>query len=440
MAILSFKSYFLPILKTTKMKKLFLLAFLLTVLSANAAFDDWFYPRTLRIDYYHSGDSKSESYSIDRLLSEEYWGGSRTNLLDTLNMGKYFFKAFDVATNKLIYSHGYCTLFDEWQFTEEAKTTRKSFTETVVMPYPKQDVRLEFYSRNNKGHFDKVFEYVVDVDSYFISTERRYIFPVYEVLKSGDPANTIDVVILPEGYTDKEMDLFKSDCDKFARELFTFDPYSKNKDKFNIRGILAPSAESGTDIPGDRIWKNTILNSQFYTFDSERYLMTFDNRSVRDVASNAPYDIIYILVNSTKYGGGAIYNHYNTSVNSNVSSAKIFVHELGHGFAGLGDEYDDGSTAFNDMYPLDIEPWEPNLTTLADFSRKWKDMLPAGTLIPTPLNPEDPLKLGVYEGGGYVTKGIYRPVTDCLMRTFKGNEFCPVCKRAIQQMIDVYTK
>lgn len=265
-------------------------------------------------------------------------------------------------------------------------------------------------------------------------------YPVYDVLISGHPATKVDIVILPEGYTSAEMDRFKADCDKFAAGLFTFEPYTQNRSKFNIRAVLAPSAESGTDIPGDKVWKNTIINSSFYTFDSERYLMTTDNKDVRNLASNAPYDQIYILANTTKYGGGAIYNYYNMSVNSNASSAKIFVHEFGHGFAGLADEYDDGSTSFNDMYPLNVEPWEPNITTLVKFDTKWENMLSANTPIPTPLKNALPLQLGVYEGAGYVAKGVYRPTPDCLMRTFKGDKFCPVCEKAIQRMIDFYTK
>jgi len=390
------------------MKKLTLLFILFCSLSVTAAFDEWFYPRTLRIDYYRSGDRNSESITIDELISERFWGGSKVNLIDTLQKGEYYFRVYDLATNVLIYSRGYCSLFAEWQFTEEAKQTRRSFTESVVMPFPRKDVRVVFLSRNRQGDFSQTFEYIVDVESYFIRTESRFDFPVYETLVSGDPSVKIDI-------------------------------FSRNRDRFNIRGVIAPSLESGTDIPGEKIWKKTMLNSRFYTFDSERYLMTFDNKSVRDLAANVPYDQIYILVNSTKYGGGAIYNHFNTSVNSNSSSAKIFVHELGHGFAGLADEYDDGSTAFNDIYPLDVEPWEENITTLVHFEKKWKDLLPAGTPIPTPANNDEPLKLGVYEGGGYVARGIYRPVTDCLMRSFKGNDFCPVCQKAIQLMIDFYS-
>lgn len=413
---------------------------LFTSFHVQASFDEWFFNRTLRIDYYHTGNSKTELYSIDKVISEPFWGGTHTMLTDTMNYGEYYFKAFDVQTNKLIYSHGYCALFDEWQFTDEAKHTTRTFTETAVMPFPKKDVRIEFYSRNFMGVYEKKFEYTVDVKSHFISSEQQQVFPVYDALLSGDPAVKIDIVILPEGYTAAEMDRFKADCDKFASELFKFEPYTQNRDKFNIHAVLAPSTESGTDIPGENTWKNTILNSSFFTFDSERYLMTTDNRSVRNLAANAPYDQIYILVNSSKYGGGAIYNYYSTSVNSNKSSAKIFVHEFGHGFAALADEYDDGSTSFNDMYPLNLEPWEPNITSLAKFDTKWKGMLSPKTPIPTPVENATPMQVGVYEGAGYVAKGLYRPTPDCLMRTFKGDKFCPVCSAAIQRMIDFYTK
>lgn len=423
------------------MKK-FLLPVLLLILSFNAlaSFDDWFVNKTLRIDFYHTGNHQQELYAIDQLKAEPFWGGSHTSLIDTLNYGVYYFKAFDVKTGQLIYSHGFCTLFDEWQFTDEAKKTVRTYTETAVMPYPKNDVRIELYSRNQLGVYVKKFEYTVDMKSYFISTERQMVYPVYDVLLSGDPAHKIDIVILPEGYTAAEMDRFKADCDKFAAGLFTFEPYNKNRDKFNIRAVLAPSAESGTDIPGDKIYKNTILNSSFYTFDSERYLMTTDNKDVRNLAANAPYDQIYILVNTPKYGGGSIYNFYSTSVNSNPSSAKIFVHEFGHGFAALADEYDDGSTSFNEMYPLNLEPWEPNITTLVKFETKWKNMLAPNTPIPTPIEKSTAFPIGVYQGAGYVAHGVYRPAPDCLMRTFRGNNFCKVCSDAIQKMIDLYTR
>ena len=423
------------------MKILLFIALILSSVSLFAnGFDQYFENRTLRIDYTHGGDATTEAYYIDELKAEPFWGGTHENFIDTLTYGQYMFKVFDIATNVLVYSHGYCTLFEEWQTTTEAKKTHRSYSETVVMPFPKKNVRIEFYSRNHKGIYDKKFEYIVDVKSYFITPERKQKFPVNDLYISGDPKNCIDIVILPEGYTAKEMDKFKVDCQKFVKDLFSFEPYNKNKNKFNIRCVMAPSPESGVDIPGQHIWKQTLLNTTFYTFDSERYLMTSDNKSLRDMAANAPYDQIYIIANSSKYGGGGIYNDYCVSVNSNSAAAKIFVHEFGHGFAGLADEYFDSSTSYNDFYPLGVEPWEPNLTTLVDFGRKWKGMLPIGTHIPTEPDAFTPLRIGVYEGGGYAAKGVYRPADDCLMRTFNGNEFCDVCKKSIQKMIDFYCR
>lgn len=421
------------------MKKLLTIVLVFTALHAfSINFDEYFDNKTLRIDYYHAGNATEEAYFIDEIKAEPFWGGSRVNLIDAMAYGNYMFKVFDKATNTMIYSRGYCTLFGEWQTTLEAKQTKKSFSETVVMPYPKKDVRVEFYSRSKKGIYEKKFEYTVNIKSYFINPERKMQFPVFDAYISGDSKNCVDIVVLPEGYTVAEMDQFKEDCSNFSKYLFLFDPYTKNKKKFNIRAVMAPSPESGVDIPGQHIWKKTLLNANFYTFDSERYLMTSDNKSLRDMAGNAPYDQIYIIANSKKYGGGGIFNHYCMSVNSNSYAAKIFVHEFGHGFAGLADEYFDSSTSYNDFYALDIEPWEPNLTTMVNFDRKWKNLLPAGTKVPTQPDIENPLRLGVYEGGGYVAKGMYRPSTDCLMHTFKGDEFCGACKQAIQKMIDFY--
>jgi hypothetical protein len=236
------------------------------------------------------------------------------------------------------------------------------------------------------------------------------------------------------------MDSFKEDCERFAGYLFNSSPFRENKNKFNIWGIEAPSAESGTDIPKEDIWKKTLVNSTFYTFDLERYLMTYDNKTLRNIASNAPYDQIYILVNSDKYGGGSIYNHYSMSVTKNKYFEFIVTHEFGHGFASLADEYYTSDVAYQNFYPLDVEPTDPNLTTLVDFDSKWKDLVEDGTPIQTPDTDEYKNKVGVFEGGGYMEKGIYRPAHDCSMKSIKVDNFCPVCKRAIKQMIDFYTE
>ena len=421
--------------------KLFLsFLLLITVTYSQVNFEDYFKDKTLRFDYFHTGNKDSDSYSFDELIEEPYWGGSKVNLIDKFNYGKYRFEVNDEASNTLIYSRGYSTLFSEWQTTEEAKQTYKTFSETVTFPFPKETVVVRFYSHNRKNELLKKFEYRIDPENYFIKPERIDEFNNFEVVNSGDPAVKVDIVIVPEGYTVDEMEKFKKDCEKFAGYLFNSSPFKENKDKFNIWGIEAPSLESGTDIPKDDIWKKTLVNSTFFTFDLERYLMTADNKSLRNVASNAPYDQIYILANSDKYGGGAIYNHYSMSVTNNKYFEFIVTHEFGHGFASLADEYYTSDVAYQDFYPLDVEPTDPNLTTLVDFDSKWKDLVEEGTPIPTPDTDVFKDKVGAFEGGGYMEKRIYRPMHDCSMKSIKIDGFCPVCKRAIQQMIDFYSE
>ncbi|NOY49790.1 MAG: peptidase M64 [Chlorobi bacterium] len=424
------------------MKRILFLILLMFSMSAFAQFDKYFASKTLRMDYYHSGNHDTSSFSFDELIVEPFWGGSEVNLIDTFEYGNYYIRLYDLKSDSLIYSRGFSSIFGEWQTTDESKEINRAMSESVVMPFPKNDVRIELYERNWDGLFEKKFEYTFKKDNYFTNHESRKKFPNFSFHKSGDPSQKVDVVIIPEGYSADEMGKFVEDCQKFTNDMFAYQPYSENKDKFNIWCVLAPSQESGVDIPAEGIWKNTIMNFGYYTFDSERYLMTFDNKSVRDIAANAPYDQIYILVNSDKYGGGAIYNFYNVSVNSNSKSAAILIHEFGHGFAGLADEYFDSSTSYNDFYNLEVEPWEPNITTLVNFDKKWKHLLKKHTPIPTadPLKKKNMNKLGAYEGGGYVAKGVYRPRFDCMMKTFDGDTFCPACVEAIQKMIEFYSQ
>jgi len=422
------------------MKLIFFLLQFITISYSQVNFDDYFENKTLRLDYFHSGDKENDFYSFDELIEEPYWGGSKVNLIDNFNYGKYKFEVYDEASGSLIYSRGYSTLFNEWQTTEEAKHTTRTFSETVVFPFPKKPVVVKFYALNRKNEWIKKFEYSVDPANYFMKSERVAEYKKNEVLNSGDPSVKVDIVIIPEGFTKDEMDLFKEACEKFADYLFNSSPFRENKSKFNIWGIEAPSMESGVDIPKENIWKKTLVNSNFYTFDTERYLMTTDNKTLRDVASNAPYDQIYILANSSKYGGGAIYNHYSISVTKDKNFEFIITHEFGHGFASLADEYWTSDVAYQDFYSLDVEPTDPNLTTLVDFDSKWKDLVEDGTPVPTPDTDEYKNKVGAFEGGGYVEKGIYRPAHDCTMKSIKVDGFCPVCKRAIQEMIDFYSE
>ena len=422
------------------MKSFFLFLFFTVLTYSQINFNDYFEDKTLRLDYFHTGDKENDFYSFDELIEEPFWGGSKVNLIDKFPYGKYRFEVYDEETNKLIYSRGYSTLFGEWQTTEEAKKTARTFSETILFPYPHKPVVVKIFNHNRKNELIEKFEYHIDPKDYFIKTERVEKYPNFEVLYSGESASKVDIVIIPEGYTSKEMGLFAEDCEKFARYLFNSSPFKENKDKFNIWGIEAPSAESGTDIPAKNLWKKTLVNTTFYTFDLERYLMTFDNKTLRNVASNAPYDQIYILVNSDKYGGGSIYNHYSVCINDNDNSEFVFTHEFGHGFASLADEYYTSDVAYQDFYPLDVEPLDPNLTTLVDFKSKWQDIVENGTPIPTPDTKEFKDKVGAFEGGGYMEKGIYRPTHDCTMKSIVKDNFCPVCRRAIQQMIDFYSE
>jgi len=423
------------------MKHLLIVILLFTNIAfSQINFDQYFENKSLRLDYFHTGNSDEDTYSFDELIEEPFWGGSKTNLIDKFDYGNYKFIVKDYQTGQIIYSRTYSTLFSEWQTTDEAKQTVRTFNETIVFPYPKNTVMVEFYSRDRKNILHKKFEYTVDPNNYFIKTERTLSFKSFKVYHSNYSNKAVDIVIIPDGYTSDEMDKFKNDCERFAGYLFNASPYKENKDKFNIWGIEAPSKESGTDIPAENIWKNTIVNSQFYMFDLDRYLMTKDNKTLRNIASNVPYDQIFILVNTDIYGGGSIYNHYSVCVSDNKFSEYIFTHEFGHGFAGLADEYYTSDVAYNEFYPLDVEPLEPNLTTLVNFDSKWKDMIDKDTPIPTPEIKKYQNEVGVYEGGGYMAEGIYRPMQDCSMKSISVNNFCPVCKRAITQMINFYSE
>lgn len=422
------------------MKYFFFSLLFISISYTQINFDDYFENKTLRLDYFHTGDSLNDSYSFDELMEEPYWGGSKVNLIDRFNYGKYKFEVIDKESGKLIYSRGYSTLFAEWQTTEEAKHIIKSFSETVVFPFPKKPVIVNFFNHNRKNEWIEKFEYEIDPENYFIKQERVADYESFEVLNSGDSSVKVDIVMIPEGYTSDEMEQFKDDCNRFSDYLFNSSPFKENKKKFNIWGIEAPSLESGTDIPKDAVWKKTLVNSTYYIFGTERYLMTADNKQLRNIASNAPYDQIVLLVNSDKYGGGAIYNHQCVVVNDDKNSEFIFTHEFGHGFASLADEYYTSDVAYQDFYALDVEPTDPNLTTLVDFDTKWKDLVEEGTPIPTPNIEKYENKVGAFEGGGYIEKGIYRPAHDCTMKSKIIDNFCPVCKRAIQQMIDFYTE
>jgi len=284
-----------------------------------------------------------------------------------------------------------------------------------------------------------IYNYTIDVNSYLINSSNPPDYKTHKVHYSGDPSKKVDIVIIPEGYTKSELKKFEKDCERFVESFFSYSPFQENMDKFNFWIVDSPSEESGTDNPGKNEWKNTILNTHFYTFDSERYLTTRDVKSIRDIAGCVPYDQIYILVNTKKYGGGGIYNFYNLCSSDHPLSESVFIHEFGHAFAALGDEYAYSDDPPESRYDLTVEPYQVNLTTLVDFESKWADLVSDSTMIPTDDNTENIDVIGAFEGAGYVKTKVYRPMHDCRMRSNRTTEFCPVCKKAIIEMIEFYT-
>ncbi len=421
------------------MKKLFfLLAFL--PMTVWAQFDRYFTEASLRVDYCLTGNHNATTYSLKELIREPYWSGSKTNLVDNMEYGSYQVKVYEAGTEHLLFSKGYQNLYGEWQTTDEAKKITKSFEESVIVPFPKVKIDIVLLHKTWEGELLEGMRLTVSPDDYFIRDYNNLNLPVYEAwIGNKDVAKAVDIVILPEGYTQAEMGKFIKDCDFFVESLFQYAPYDRYRESFNIRGLLVPSAESGCTMPGDRIYKNTAMRFSFWTFDSERYCMSTDNRDIRDLAGQVPYDQIYVLVNTEKYGGGGIYNFYCSSSSSNDFSSDVIIHEFGHGFAGLADEYYYGGT-YEDMYNNDLEPWEPNITTLVNFDAKWKDMMDKATPVPTPREKKYETTIGVFEGGGYEAEGIFSPHMDCLMKTFNGDKFCPVCQRAIERMILYYSE
>ena len=423
------------------MKKCIFILLALLPMMAWAQFNQYFTTSSLRVDYVLTGNRTTTTFSFKEFIHEPYWSGSTTNLIDTLEFGSYIVKVFEAGTDHLLFSKGYQNLFGEWQTTPEALTLTKSFEESVIVPFPVVKVDIALYYKTWEGELKEGMRLTVDPSDYFIRDYDNLHLPVYEAwIGNKDYTKAVDIVILPEGYTQAEMGKFIKDCDFFVKSLFDYAPYDRYRESFNVRGVMAPSEESGCTMPGDRVYKNTAMRFSFWTFDSERYCMSTDNRDIRDLAGQVPYDQIYILVNTDKYGGGGIYNFYCSSASSNSFSGDVIIHEFGHGFAGLADEYYNDETGYDHMYNLAVEPWEPNITSLVDFSGKWGDMLDKKTPVPTPREKKYEQAIGVFEGGGYEPKGMYSPHMDCLMKTFKGHEFCPVCQRAIERMILYYSK
>lgn len=411
-------------------------------------FNQHFTDATLRIDYSFSGNAEKQYIAVDELCRIPRWYGKTKRLSELPVEGNGQITVRHHRTKEVIYRNSFSTLFQEWITYDEAKTKTKSFENVFLVPYPKDTVDVTVDLRNNRREITASLTHtVVPTDILIRKIGERKITPYETLQQAADTARCIHIAYIAEGYTEAEMPIFIKDCKIAVEAMFAHEPFKSLRNRFNIVAVKAPSVDSGTSEPALGVWKNTALHSNFDTFYSNRYLTTLHLKDLHNWLAGTPYEHIIVLVNTDSYGGGGILNSYNLSMTHHPYFKPVVVHEFGHSFAGLGDEYAYDAEELN-MYPHDIEPWEPNLTTLVDFNSKWKDMTESKTAIPTP-QPSDldkpgakcaKWKIGAYSPAGYSQKGVYRPYPDCRMRTNSNPEFCPVCQRAIKRLVDFYTE
>ena len=460
-----------------------LILLLLAVPAFAARFDDHFTDRTMRVDYFHTGAKGQEIIALDRVVNDGPWSGSRTRLVDTMNLGKYFFEVLDRETNSVIYSRGFASLYGEWETTgDEVPAT---FHESLRFPWPKKPVQVRLLKRDKEFAFQQVWSTLIDPNSRFVNpAEIKPAGKVWSLLDNGPASEKVDLLVIGEGYTEAQMPKLRRDVERLVGKLFATEPFKSRRKDFNVRVLELPSTASGVHRARTGNNRRTTISTEYNIFDSERYVLTRDNRALRDAASSAPYDFLEILVNDAYYGGGGIFVDQATSAVDSGFAEYVFVHEFGHHFAGLGDEYYTSDVSFETGGATHPEPWEPNVTANAQRP-KWFDMLDPGVPLPTPWKkeefeahqreyqaerrklraegvPEEKMdelfrrerdwetaflgkeqyagKVGAFEGASYEAKGLYRPQVDCIMFTRNEVGFCKVCSRAIQRMIDQYAR
>jgi hypothetical protein len=421
------------------------------------AFQQHFSDATIRLDYVFCGDASRQEIYLRQAFLTSAWAGRRENLREPLLRGNGQIRVLDPVSGECLYANSFSSLFQEWTVTEEATRVSRAFENSFQIPCPLRPVNVEVTLLDTHGNVSARLCHPLDPGDILIRPLADNGLPLQVVWQGGPVDQVIDIVIVSEGYTVQEEEKFFHDAQRAASALFSHEPFASEKARFAVRAVFAASAQSGVSVPHEGIWKNTVASSHFDTFYSERYLTTSSIWTVWDQIGTVPFEHVIVLANTPIYGGGGIYNSLTIMNSDHKTFVPVLVHEFGHAFAGLGDEYfyDD---QFETQYPAGTEPWEPNLTTLTDFGSKWADMLPAGTPVPTPvdeLGKQDvrPLwgnftqqqkdllnqKVGVYEGGGYQSRGVYRPVQECRMKINECERFCPVCSRAIVRMIDYYT-
>jgi hypothetical protein len=445
-------------------------------------------PATVRVDYYHTGNETEERFSLDRVVVEPLpWAGNPAKPIDATHLGKYFFEVSDAASGRVLYSRGFSSIYGEWETTAEAKSLNRTFSESLRFPAPDAPVRIVVKKRDPKNAFRNVWTVTVDPSDKFV--ERGLPPPdagaLIRLHESGDPAQKLDLLILCDGYTGAERDKFERDARRLAGVLFATSPFKERERDINVWGLCPPAAQSGVSRPSQRIFRRSPIGATYDAFDSERYVLTFENKAFRDIAANAPYDVVEILVNSATYGGGGIFGLYSTVAADSAWAPYIFIHEFGHHIAALADEYYTSDVAYLPAADR-VEPWEPNVTALLDpATLKWKDLVKPGTPLPT-LWPKEEFEqytkaiqqkrreiraqnrpesemdalfreeqrrdtsvlntgahagvIGAFEGANYEARGFYRPQADCIMFTRDEVPFCAICRRAIVAVLDLYSR
>lgn len=402
-------------------------------------FGDYFIDQTLRLDYIFSGNASTQDISLLAYYKIPGWYGKRHRLAETPMKGNGTITVRDLATGRVIYKQPFSSLFQEWlSYPQAQESGRRAFENVSLIPMPKEPVEVSLELRNSRHDVIASMTHRIDPhDILMTPLGEQGILPYTTLQAPKDSSRAIHIAFVAEGYTEDEMEDYLADARKAVASIFGHEPFKSLRDRFSIIAVRSPSAESGASIPSKGIWRDTALGSHFDTFYSERYLTTLHLRKLHDLLAGTPYEHIIVLVNTPHYGGGGILNSYNLSMTRHPAFVPVVTHEFGHSFAGLADEYAYEAEQIP-MYPTDVEPWEQNITTLKEFSAKWVDLLPAEvSAIPTPEECNYPV--GVYEGAGYSLKGVYRPSKDCRMRTNTNPEFCPVCQRAIREVIDFYT-
>jgi hypothetical protein len=441
---------------------------------------------TVRVDYHHTGDAASETFSLHRVVIEPLpWPGHPDKPIDTLRRGHFLFQVEDPESGAILYSRGFSSIFQEWQQTSEARDMTRTFHESVRFPKPDRPVRLRILKRNAAQAFESAWAVTIDTDDMLVVRAHAPApAPVLDLHVSGDPARKVDVVILGDGYTANEARKFEADARRVVESFFRHEPYAARADAFNFRGIAPPAAESGVNRPSNGTFRFSPSGTTYDAFRAERYVLAFDNPGLRRILQHVPYEFVIILVNSETYGGGGIYGLYSTAAAGNAWVEYLVVHEFGHHFAALADEYYT-SDAVYEAQEQRVEPWEPNVTALHDPGQlKWGALVTADTPLPTPwpkeafetfqrtnqaerarlraeqrpetemdalfrreqafveelfaTYPESNGVIGAFEGANYAATGYYRSEMNCTMFT-RHDRFCRVCRDAIEAVIDLYS-